>query len=103
MLSTPISSTVKIMNDEHRDATNLETDLDLASNLWDLDLDLDLYAMFGFGFGFVCYVWIRIWICMLCLGSGLYLYAMFGFGFGFVVQIWDIGLDLFSDLYKSNK
>jgi len=57
---------------ETRDATNLETDVDLASNLWDLDLDLDLYAMFGFGFGFV-------------------------------VQIWDMGLDLFSDLYKSNK
>jgi hypothetical protein len=36
-----------------RDATNLEIDLDLASNLWDLDLDLDLYAMFEFGFGFV--------------------------------------------------
>jgi hypothetical protein len=33
-----------------RDATNLEIDLDLASNLW--DLDLDLYAMFEFGFGF---------------------------------------------------
>jgi hypothetical protein len=36
-----------------RDATNLEIDLNLASNLWDLDLDLDLYAMFEFGFGFV--------------------------------------------------
>jgi hypothetical protein len=68
MLSTPISSTVKIMNDEHRDATNLETDLDLASNLWDLDLDLDLFTMFGFGFGFgfVCYVWVRFWICTPC-------------------------------------
>jgi len=37
----------------HRDATNLEIDLDLASNLWDLDLDLDFYPMFEFGFGFV--------------------------------------------------
>jgi hypothetical protein len=53
----------------YRDATNLEIDLDLASNLWDLDLDLDLYAMFGFGFG--CYVWIRIWICSPDLGIGL--------------------------------
>ncbi len=36
-----------------RDATNLEKDLDLASNLRYLDLDLDLFIRFGFGFGFV--------------------------------------------------
>ncbi len=45
-----------------RDATNLEKNLDLASNLRYLDLDLDLFIRFGFGFGFVVQVWIRVWI-----------------------------------------
>ena len=56
-----------------RDATNLEEDLDLGPNLWDLGLDLGLNAVFGFGLG---------------------LYAVFGVGFGFVAYIWDLGLEL---------
>ncbi len=60
-----------------RDATNLEKNLDLASNL--RYLDLDLFIRFEFVFGFVVQIWVRVWIWF---GFGICTNLTNRFGFG---------------------